>query len=494
MIAPTPAPPWQGSSVSSTMLQQLFTTSGVSSSPTVPQALFVGICTVVILRRVEHRRGQCCLRGEADGTAGDVSDTGTMSFGVGRRNRKNLTRPPWGPQRVDLFLQLPFENGVLLSGMFAGEPPQIPMLPPPASVLPPLAIVPVLDRDASACVRFEADGTASTTELRRQLAAGPLRASSNAGRALQRVLLLDAENFRYLRDYELLRLAMGESRSHPTERAEILLLGVYHQLQVYGGGPPRPSASNRRQYESFAASCTVAVLKGLEKTCSADFCLIAKAHVLGLAQSAPFPRLSRRDARSMYAGAMRFGHALRQTEIRFQADSAAGTFIPLSLETQMIREDLEASWAQPSAEGVKAFSQTTEVKCETDFSEHDEDDLRSARKSLQEALARLRRLGEDAPRPGLATYLGWLGKFDAEALTLLSTPAPVVEHAMRLQVDAVWGNFREKEGSPSELIGTTPSDMLEAIIFGAWLRDAAQFAEDTVSRHQQFDNGRLTGF
>eukprot|EP00434_Breviolum_minutum_P016360 symbB.v1.2.014419.t1/scaffold1000.1/size145704/10 len=81
-------------------------------------------------------------------------------------------------------------------------------------------------------------------------------------------------------------------------------------------------------------------------------------------------------------------------------------------------------------------------------------------------------------KPGLATYLGWLGKFDPEALTILSTPTPPIAWAMRLQADAIWGKAEEE--STGE-VASTPSDMLEAILFGAWLHDADANAEECLS-------------
>eukprot|EP00913_Durusdinium_trenchii_P025742 g24158.t1 len=117
---------------------------------------------------------------------------------------------------------------------------------------------------------------------------------------------------------------------------------------------------------------------------------------------------------------------------------------------------------------------------------------------------KLKRIGE--ARPGLATYLGWLGKFDPEALSILSTPTPTIAWAMKLQADAVWGTAGEdgKDGTIREnledfehllfdqtsgdeegkepTVASTPADMLEATLFGAWLHDAEANAQEVCSR------------
>jgi len=118
----------------------------------------------------------------------------------------------------------------------------------------------------------------------------------------------------------------------------------------------------------------------------------------------------------------------------------------------------------------------------------DEHDADAARRSLEEALTRLRRRGK--ARPGLATYLGWLGRFDADALSMLATPSLVVATAMRLQVQALWGEAGEGQdgaGEVPEIVSTTPSDLVEAVVFGAWLHEGFDAAESALARHQSHD-------
>eukprot|EP00913_Durusdinium_trenchii_P004317 g4002.t1 len=49
---------------------------------------------------------------------------------------------------------------------------------------------------------------------------------------------------------------------------------------------------------------------------------------------------------------MRFGYAVRQAEIRHQADGVVGTFVPLPVEAEMCRKELESLWARPAASGT----------------------------------------------------------------------------------------------------------------------------------------------
>lgn len=230
-------------------------------------------------------------------------------------------------------------------------------------------------------------------------------------------------------------------------------------------------------------------MRALEQTTSEDFQLIAKAHVLGLVQSASLPRVTRPKARELYRTALRFGHALRRAEARFRADHAAGTFVPLPLQAQLFREELEKSWKKNSTDewpqGQPDIGEAA-VACS---SARPDDDEEAAQRSLQEALKRLQRLGEQ--RPGLATYLGWLGRFDPEALSMLATPAPPVAAAMKLQCDAIWGEDSEEDdgkverkGAKNSEVAMAPSDLVEAVLLGAWLRDAGIAAEEAICRHK----------
>jgi len=125
-----------------------------------------------------------------------------------------------------------------------------------------------------------------------------------------------------------------------------------------------------------------------------------------------------------------------------------------------------------------------------------EDDEEAAQRSLREALKRLQRLGEQ--RPGLATYLGWLGRFDPEALSMLASPAPPVAAAMRLQCNAIWGEDSEEDSGEGEdedsknsevpqTVAMAPSDLVEAVLLGAWLRDAGIAAEEAICRHKRVE-------
>lgn len=430
-----------------------------------------------------------------------------VAFQTTRRRRMLLirrccvagSRRPQSPMspRADLFLQLPFGNGVLLSGMLAECLPKIHMLPPPPT-LPPLAIVPVVDTGA-ACVPFEPETSENdepVAQMLRRLSPGPLRPVTPRGKALQRALQETPEHFKLLYDYELMRAAIhGSSRSQVDQQAEALLLSVYARFNEAGGAPPRPACDRIDDYELYAKAFSNVAMQAQEKTCGLDFCIIAKAHVIGLAQTARFPRLKRTEARSMYSSAMRFGHALRQAEVRFQAENSAGTFVPLSLEAELLREELESVWSlQPRTSQPPSSSALTDsTDCDDSSSVSSStmqgpllSDAQVAQRSLEQVLSRLNYVGH--AKPGLATYLGWLGKFDPEALSLLSTPSPVVARAMLMQVAAVWGGPTRKDPE-SDYVATTPSDMLEAIAFGAWLRDAAIKAEDASSRHRQRDVG-----
>mmetsp|Transcript_90433 Transcript_90433/g.193906 ORF Transcript_90433/g.193906 Transcript_90433/m.193906 type:complete len:526 (+) Transcript_90433:69-1646(+) len=424
-----------------------------------------------------RRRGICHAWGAQSGE----------SSGAGERQG---IPPQWRP---DLFLQLPFNNGVLLSGLLSSVPQAPPLLPPAASGLPPLAIVPVSDGGAAPCVPFDGGVDADVAAaLRRRLSAGPMRPKSVGGRALQRTLQMTPERFALVRDYELLRAALGTVPAvEPPEQAEALLLCAYARLLEHGGAPPRPSCREAEDFDKYSQTFGGAAMQALERTTTADFQLIAKAHVLGLVQSADLPRMALSKARDLYSNAMRFGHALRQAETRFQADRAAGTFVPLPLEAQLLREELEEVWALSAAGGSSPGLATTIVADEDKAPSPaaspamgmPEGDAEAAHRSLREALARLRRIGE--ARPGLATYLGWLGRFDPEALSLLATPSPVLAVAMRMQVVAIWGEMDNSEDGTPAMVTTTPSDMIEAVIFGAWLRDAAVEAEEVFARHRQ---------
>jgi len=400
--------------------------------------------------------------------------------------------PQWRP---DLFLQLPFDKGVLLPGILRGTP-QVPLLPPapvlPLAIVPvtdgPGSIVPAAEAEAAPCVPFA--GVGLDAALRRRLSSGPLRPISAAGRALKHVLQVAPQRFAMLRDYELLRAALdGSAQLRPArEEAEALLLCAYARFLKHGETPPRPPAAASADYDAYMRACDGAAMKALESTTSVDFQLIAKAHVLGMVQNASpdFPRLPASRARALYSNAMRFGHALRQAETRFRADGAAGTFVPLPLEAQLLREELEEVWTKSVRDSgtEPSPSQAALQAAEPPVSSWPEDDAEAAQRSLQEVLARLRRIGE--ARPGLATYLGWLGRFDPEALTLLATPSPTLALAMQMQADALWGSpGAEEDPEHADTVAMTPSDLVEALLFGAWLRDGAVAAEEALFRHRQ---------
>lgn len=397
--------------------------------------------------------------------------------------------------RPDLFLQLPFNNGVMLSGLLSGNA-RLPLLPP-AQELPRLAIVPVGGSEAK-CVPFDAGLESQATKaLKRRLAPGPLRPVTPAGRALKWALQAAPEDFPRLRDYEIMRTALSTGRPHVLEQAEVLLLSVYAEFQACMGAPPRPSVSNASNFDEYACAFSGVAMKALESTTSPDFQLIAKAHVLGLVQNVEFPRLPVREARAMYNNSMRFGHALRQAETRFLADGAAGTFVPLPLEAELLREELEAAWSQSDLDGDRGVATTSpatsgvprrgaEVESLALSVAHGlkgrcESDAEAAQRGLREVLKRLQRIGE--ARPGLATYLGWLGRFDPQALSFLATPTPLLAQAMRMQVASVWGTSGD---DVPDTVATTPSDMIEAVLLGAWLRDAAIATEEAMARHRQF--------
>lgn len=387
----------------------------------------------------------------------------------GRNGNGNTDERPGVPPesfRSDLFLQLPLNNGVLLSGFLANASPsprRDRMLPPPAA-LPPLSIVPVAE-GGNMPAPFKPD---SQEALMNSLAPGPLRPTTSTGRALRRVLQVSPEHFAQYHDYELCRIALGGRQD--ADEAEALLLSAYARLMKFGNAPGRPSVNEPEQFDKYAQVFSRAAMTALESTTSQDFQLIAKAHVLGLVQGTSFPSVPAKDARELYGNAMRFGFALMRAEVRFLADGAAGTFVPLPLETQLQREELEAMWKRPPRQGSDQPGARTST----------EKDAEAAQRSLSEALLRLRRIGE--ARPGLATYLGWLGRFDAEALSLLATPSPMVAMAMKLQVESVWG-----ESSGTEKVATTPSDLVEAVLFGAWLQEGATAAECALLRHRRHD-------
>jgi len=403
---------------------------------------------------------------------------------------------PAETQDPGLFIELPLNNGVLLSGLLKNLP-SFPLLPPPMGNLP-LTIVPVkhMSKEDMACVPFDPGLGAKAAEvLMKHLSPGPLVPTSGTGRALRNMLGRSLDAFERAREYELMRGALASSSPQAVDHAEMLVLSIYARFQKCSQAPPRPAAIDCGIYDQYMSAFKGAAMAALEHTTSRNFQLIAKAHVLGLAQSASFPTLELKEARAMYSSAMRFGHALRQAETRFRADGAAGTFVPLPLEAQLLREELEQAWGRseeraqrPQAPGAAATegedaaaALTLAAAAQASRPESDED---AARRSLQDSLKRLKSIGES--RPGLATYLGWLGRFDPEALSILATPSPLVAEAMRMQVNAVWGNM----GNSKRKVSTTPSDMIEALLFGAWLRDAALEAEDEMHGHVEVFEGR----
>jgi len=313
--------------------------------------------------------------------------------------------------------------------------------------------------------------------VRRRLSPGPLRPATTAGHALRRILRVAPEHFRVFQDYEVLRAKLGGEEVSAAEEAEALVFFAYWQLLQHGSCPGRPAASDAADYRDHVEAFCGAALEALERSASPDFRLLAQAHVKVLLQGLELPWLPLRQARSLYEGAMKFGHALRQAETRFQVDGAAGTFVPLPVEAQMAREELEAAWARSLADGAKSAGEEP-GKGKAEEQQH-EDDAEGAKQSLEQVLARLRRMGQE--RPGLATYLSWLGNFDPEAWSLLMQPSPLLELAMAKQLDAVWGDVE----STDEDAALTPSDLIEAVLFGAWLRDAEFAAEDMLSKHRQ---------
>ncbi|CAE6970630.1 unnamed protein product [Symbiodinium sp. CCMP2592] len=378
------------------------------------------------------------------------------------------------PERLsDLFLQLSLPDAVLLSGVLARDQSKVRMLPPPASSMPRLAIVPVVDSKEASCVPFH-DRDEESLETLRRFSPGPLQPLTAPGKALKWFWQRAPQDFESFCKYEHVRAACGGTQSLE-EQAEILLFNVYQRFCQQTSAPPRPSSSDETDYDLYISVFQDAPMKALHQTCSADFCMIAEAHVLGLASgTAGFPRLSQKDARSMYSSAMRFGYAVRQAEIRFQVDGAAGTFVPLPLEAEMVREELEYLWTKPAVQGERGSSSGS--SCEDQLS-----DAEAAQRSLQEVFGRLKRIGET--KPALATYLGWLGKFDPEALSMLSNPMPAIAIAMKHQADAVWGGAAQEEANDLT-VTTTPSDMLEAILLGAWLHDCDADVREARSRLQ----------
>ncbi|CAE6927968.1 unnamed protein product [Symbiodinium natans] len=346
--------------------------------------------------------------------------------------------------------------------------------PPPHSSMPRLAIVPVVDGKDASCVPFHDREDAESLETLRRLSPGPLQPVTAPGKALMCFWQQAPQDFEAHCKYEHMRAACGGMQSLE-EQAETLLLNVYLRFCQQTSAPPRPSSEDETDYDLYISVFQDAPMKALHQTCSSDFCMIAEAHVLGLASTAGFPRLVQKDARAMYSSAMRFGYAVRQAEIRFKADGAAGTFVPLPLEAEMVREELEHLWSKPAVPGERGSSSGSS-SCQDELTPSDAE---AAHQSLQEVFGRLRRIGET--KPALATYLGWLGKFDPEALSMLSNPTPAIAIAMKCQVDAVWGKAQKAEGAT---VTTTPSDMLEAILLGAWLRDCDADVRDTRSRLQ----------
>eukprot|EP00434_Breviolum_minutum_P016361 symbB.v1.2.014420.t1/scaffold1000.1/size145704/11 len=187
--------------------------------------------------------------------------------------------------RADLFLQLPLRNGVLLSGVLSRDPPKVNMLPPAAD-MPELAIVP---RDGAACVPFTEVENPKNSEVLRRFHPGPLQPDSASGKALQKLLRRAPEEFEVLSRYEHLRASIS-SNSPPEEQAEVLLLDVYMRFQRETGAPPRPGAESEEAYDLYIHTCKDVAMKALHQACSPDFCMIAEAHVLGLAKTSGFPR------------------------------------------------------------------------------------------------------------------------------------------------------------------------------------------------------------
>jgi len=74
---------------------------------------------------------------------------------------------------------------------------------------------------------------------------------------------------------------------------------------------------------------------------------------------------------------------------------------------------------------------------------------------------------------------------------MLSTPSPVIGVAMQSQVDAVWGKASKAE-AVEPTVATTPSDMLEAIVFGAWLHDCDAEAREIRERTEASEEGACT--
>jgi len=450
----------------------------LAEAPMVEAAVLLGgtVAVRVIVRRRFRDRGQrrstsfCCRGSRESGSAGGQPTPTPLQF------------------RQDLFLRLPLNNGVLLPSPFTEEP-EFPLLPPAQTL--PLAIIPATEGETQ-CVPFDDSASSSVAAaLKQRLAPGPLRPLTGPGRALQQTLRNAPEHFQSLRDYELRRTALG-GRCRPAEKAEVLLLDAYERLMKHAGAPSRPAALTGRggtDFDAYAKHFGGAAMRALESCTSPDFQLVAKAHVLGLLKDASFPQLKRSEARTLYANAMRFGHAVRQAEIRFLADGAAGTFVPLPLEAQLVREELEEMWllslpvkkkADPSNLTEKQAGVALREAAPSNFAPV-EDDAEAAQRSLNEVLARLCRIGE--ARPALATYLGWLGRFDPEALAMLADPASSVALAMQMQVTAVWGP-QPGAGTPDEIVATTPSDMLEALLFGVLLRDAWIEADELLDQHR----------
>jgi len=291
-------------------------------------------------------------------------------------------------------------------------------------------------------------------------------------------------------------LMLAASRGLSTElveqvEAEVLLLCVYARFFEHAGAPTRPpahaaTAADANAYTHFFGEASA---HALESATSPDFQLIAKSHVLGLMRSAQLECLSRKKARAMYSNALRFGHLLREMEIRFCLDRRAGTLVPLKFETQLLREDLEKLWRQnlpdESGEPLATPVQTPSAHAPaSEFSgvHRPETDEAASWRGFREVLARLRRSGEG--RPGLATYLGWLGRLDSGALSLLATPPPVLARAMRMQVAAVWG-VGEGDEQAFEMASVTSSDIIEAVLLGAWLGDARAAMQEAQGGHMR---------
>mmetsp|Transcript_30616 Transcript_30616/g.71548 ORF Transcript_30616/g.71548 Transcript_30616/m.71548 type:complete len:511 (+) Transcript_30616:69-1601(+) len=444
---------------------------------------FTGVaCTGLLLvgvtskaRRVSSRRrrgglfSRICLRSKED-------DSGTSS-GKGQLDQAaSLLRP-------DLFLQLPFANGVLLSGVLWGIP-KIPLLPEAADGPMPLALVPVQTSSDTQCVPHTglSQNSAAAKELRRTFFPGPMRPCTPTGLALLQHLQESIEEFKLVRDYDLKKKGLGQNFD-PVSQAESLILGTYAVFNENTGAPPRPGVGTA-EYQMYIHFFSDSAAKALQEKEGSDFQMIVQAHVLSLAGSASMPRVPIDEARDMYASGVRFGHALRQAERCFEAEKAAGTFMPAALELKLARKELEVLYHK-SDSAITSSPGTKYGKPRQPSAPHQgETDAEAAHRSLEQAVRRVARMGD--VQLNLATYMGWIGRYDAEALSLLATPSPVAALAIKKQVNAIFGATTNAGDVANEEVMMTPSDLIEAVLFGAWLRDvesAGQAVIDEQTRH-----------